>query len=421
MARLRIREPGPRSVLEPDLGQAYRDYLEVRIQFLLERYRTHPDFPGVHTGYNALTGVDFATCDLVSYSWINGRGACVFALFADAFPAYREELLRFARKAIETMEQHMDCHQGCLPFMVNLDGSERVIQQPVRAGRRSDSDLHGCQGFLEYGARAKDARRVATARQMYVDIVRAIRNNDFVTQPTPTPATQRPHCFFTINVANVFVKLLGETSFLEDARTMVENSIDSFYIPEWGAVVERINTTGGPFVDDKGHSVVDPGHTIEFLAFALEFARLADAHGMKSAIQDRLDQLAPQLLRWNLEHGWNARREGIYKNIDARSHAPLNSDMPWWSLPEALVALLLAYERTGADEFLERYRQVNNAYFTHFLNPQTHYGPFQTRSGTTGEPIDVVPACKFQDPEFHAGRNLLACVHILNRLRGEVE
>jgi hypothetical protein len=50
------------------------------------------------------------------------------------------------------------------------------------------------------------------------------------------------------------------------------------------------------------------------------------------------------------------------------------------------------------------------------MNPLTDYGPFQNISGSTGEPVDIVPACKFQDPEFHSGRNLLTVVGVAKRV-----
>jgi hypothetical protein len=56
-----------------------------------------------------------------------------------------------------------------------------------------------------------------------------------------------------------------------------------------------------------------------------------------------------------------------------------------------------------------------NAYFLTYMNPLTQYGPFQNISGRTGVPVAIVPACKFQDPEFHSGKNLLSIVEVARR------
>ena len=193
--------------------------------------------------------------------------------------------------------------------------------------------------------------------------------------------------------------------------------LEKYYRPETGAFVEYVTPDGKPFADRDGMETVDPGHAIEFCCFALEFSRLAEMHNRHGALRARVNEVAPRTIRWMVDNGWNAAHPGIYKTIDSRSHRPLNDTMPWWILPETLLALTLAYERTHDPSFLRSFKKAHDTYFTRYMNPVTDWGPFQNIDGKTGTPIDIVPACKFQDPEFHSGRNLLTVGDVLQRIQ----
>lgn len=416
LSRILIREPISRHVLRADLPWAYRAYLEVRIRFLLDRFRRFPDFSGVHTGYSALTGEEFPPEDLVSYSWINGRGAYVFARFAEAFPDYRDELLRFAHDVIEVMEPHVELNGGRFPFTVNPSETEKAVDRPFPTGFRSDSDQHACAGFLEYGVRANDSKRLDTAKRMLEECLEAVRENRFLSEPRSLPRDRIPHNPWPLDLANEFTKTLQDPAYLDIGEEMAQRLLDYHYFPEMNAFVEYVTPQGDAVTEEDGSCVVCPGHVAEFTAFALEFSRLAEEWGRKSKLQERINEVCPKLLLWNVDNGWNEKHGGMYLRIDAKTCRPLDDNMPWWCLPESMLALLLAYERTGSTVFLERYARLNNAYFTRWLNPRTSYGPFQMRDGKTGQPIDVMPACKFQDPEFHSGRSLLACIETMERI-----
>jgi mannose/cellobiose epimerase-like protein (N-acyl-D-glucosamine 2-epimerase family) len=404
--------------IDGDLMREYRDYLTVRIEFLLDRYRRFPKFPGVQTGYNSITGQEFPPEDLYPYSWINGRGACVFARFADAFPQYREDLHAFAQHTIEALEAHWRINDRHFPFMANLDGTERKVGAGCPPGFKSYSDLYAAMGFLEYGVRRRDAGRLDMARQIFEETVHALEQNRFVTEPDPTPPDRLLENPWSValDVANEFAKQLGDRRYLAHGAQAVAYLLDHYFLADRGYYIEYITPDGRPFVDEEGRDIVDPGHAIEFCAFAIEFARLAEQGGQYADLCRRITAVAPALLRWNVEHGWNRRHPGIYKTIDAKRGRPVNNTMPWWILPETLLSLLLAYERTRDAGFLQSYQDAHNAYFSTYMNPRTSYGPFQNISGQTGEPVDIVPACKFQDPEFHSGKNLLTVTEVAERL-----
>ena len=416
MRTLPVR-PMAEAAFGPATAQQYLEYLEMRVEFLLDRFRRFPDFPGVQTGYSSITGEEFGAGDLFPYSWINGRGACVFARFADQFPEHKDELNAFARHAIEALEMHQRINGGHFPFQAKLDGTEREVGVSCPPGFKSYSDLYAAAGFLEYGVRRGDAGRKEMGQRIFQDTYAAIGENRFVTEPDPTPPDRLLENPWSValDLANECTKQI-DTAYLTHGAALVTHLLDRFYLPERGYYVEYVTPDGRVFEDEAGRRIVDPGHSIEFCCFALEFARLAGGHADFSGLVRRIDEVIPALLKWNVRHGWNERFPGIYKTIDAETGRPVNDTMPWWILPETLLALMLCYERTHDPENLEMFKDAHNAYFSRYMNPLTRYGPFQNISGSTGEPVDIVPACKFQDPEFHSGRNLLTVVGVAKRV-----
>jgi N-acylglucosamine 2-epimerase len=403
--------------LDDNLIKSYMDYLNIRIEFLLNRFRKYPDFPGVQTGYNSITGEEFPKEDIHPYSWINGRGACVFSRFADYFPKYHDELMRFAIHTINAMEKHWETNDHHFPFIANPDGTKMDVGYVCPKDYKSYSDLYACAGFLEYGVRANDPKRTQMAQRVFDETIKALNVNHFVTEPDPTPEDrilENPWSV-AVDLANELVKQLNDNKYLDEAAKLIIFLLDNYYISDIGAYVEYITQTGEPFLDN-GRYLVDPGHAIEFCSFSLEFSRLAEKAKKYPELCNRINDLCPTLILWNIDKGWNKNYPGIYKTFDARTGEPVNATMPWWILPETLLAVSLAYEITGDEKFIEYFKKIHNTYFDVYMNPKINFGPFQNIDGKTGKPINIVPACKFQDPEFHSGKNILTVTDVIKRL-----
>ena len=244
--------------------------------------------------------------------------------------------------------------------------------------------MYAGAGFVEYGARRKDSDRAHTGRRIFEETYTALGQNHFVTEPDPTPPDrilENPSSV-ALDLANECVKQI-DAGYLRHGAALVTHLLGRYYLPEKGYFVEYVTLDGHVFEDEEGRRIVDPGHLIEFCCFTLEFARLVKGHPEFAEVMRRIDQVIPNLLKWNVRTGWNAQHPGIYETIDAESGRPVNDTMPWWILPETMLALILSYEHTGYLECLEMYRDT---------------------------------ACKFQDPEFHSGKNLLSVVEVAKRI-----
>ena len=400
-----------------DFIQDYLDYLEMRINFLLNRFHCFPNFPGVQTGYDSITGEEFAKEDIYSYSWINGRGICVFSRFSEYFPDYRDKLLDYAAHTIKAMEEQFVINNNHLPFMAYLDGKEKYSGCECPKGYKSYSDIYACAGFTEYGFRTKENKYIKMAKRMFDEIIGVLDSNMFITEPQSTPddrILENPWAC-ALDLSNELLKDFGDKKYLDISAKLIKYLLDRYYLKDLKVYIEYITPSGKPFLSEKGELMVDPGHSIEFCSFCLEFARIAKDYNGYEIICKRIDEIIPNLLIWNIKNGWNKNYSGIYKTINAKNGLPINNTMSWWILPETMVAAMLAFERTRDYKFLDYFKDTHNTYFSIYLNSKTDFGPFQNIDGSTGQPVDIVPACKFQDPEFHSGKNILTVTDIIKR------
>ena len=90
----------------------------------------------------------------------------------------------------------------------------------------------------------------------------------------------------------------------------------------------------------------------------------------------------------------------------------------WWPHTEALYALLLAYEQSGAEWALEWFAQVHDYAFGHY--PVPIYGEWTQKLDRQGKKFTQTVALPVKDP-FHLPRSLIYCTAVLERLAGEAQ
>ena len=85
---------------------------------------------------------------------------------------------------------------------------------------------------------------------------------------------------------------------------------------------------------------------------------------------------------------------------------------PWWSLPEAIRAAALGYERTGSLEMRRVWSEAHEAFFGEFWRAEP---PIAYQTLTAKGPVDQVPATPDLDPGYHTGLSLLAAIEVADR------
>jgi hypothetical protein len=79
----------------------------------------------------------------------------------------------------------------------------------------------------------------------------------------------------------------------------------------------------------------------------------------------------------------------------------------------AVRAAAVVNDKTLRGKLLDIARVSSNDYFTHYLNPDNGLFPFQTRSGKTGEVINVAPAIPEGDPLYHTNLSVMDMVAVI--------
>jgi hypothetical protein len=185
--------------------------------------------------------------------------------------------------------------------------------------------------------------------------------------------------------------------------------------------VEAVDSAGAPWKD--GNRILsDTGHALEFVGLAARFLLVLDRQPEKTPAQEdllaRCREELPAIFCQNFASGFNPEVGGICKAFDLVGRRPINTDMPWWSLPESLRAaaelLVLCPAAPQRDALLDAAARCTNGFFGRFVNPRVHNMAYQTVDAA-GRPVDVIPATPDLDPGYHTGLSIIDYLDCLDR------
>jgi len=403
-------------------------------RLLLARHRRRPDWPFVETKFNPNTGRDLpAESYHVVFAWFLGRGSealddhlrgldRIESLMPEERDAVRRLFTAWIANMTQAMSQIADKHLGRIPFRVNRD-----LQAIDAAGRptQPDStrvgagDIFGIKGLLSSADPAMH-QRAFVLLQRAAELIR--RDRDEVEQTAPPPGRGHGMRMLMQGVGSCFARKALDPAMglaaLDLAAVFLEEVLTDHYDPHTAIFSEYVDRTSGARAP-----LLDPGHANELAGLGLgmiehlERSPLAERH---AALIVRARRDLPLLLLKSTALGYNARHPGMYKTVNNRTGEPVNSDMPWWNLPETMRAAVRAYAVADSESIriqcLEAFRLCHNAYFSHYPNRDNLLFPFQTLDGKTGKILDVVPAVPEGDPLYHANGAFLDMLEVIERL-----
>ena len=284
------------------------------------------------------------------------------------------------------------------------------------------SVLQGCQSiyvdaFAIYGL---TELAKATRREEPLDLARKTADNalrrltkphDTIPHfPYPIPSGARVHglpMIFGLILWELGL-LSGESRYEDAALVMSDDIFDNFVRPDRNLLLERIAADNSEYPPPMG-TVVVPGHVIEDMWFQIHIARET---GNKARIQE-----ACRLIKRHVKLGWDEVHGGLLLAVDADGAKEVgwnhHDTKIWWPHTEAIYALLLAYEQTRDQEFLDWYNRVHQYSFGHF--PVTEHGEWTQKLDRKGNQIEDVVGLPVKDP-FHLPRALIYCLEVLDRL-----
>lgn len=422
---------------------------------ILARYDRNPAYHFIDTKLDLLTGKDFGPEDAwykqpdIIFPWIQGRGLEAMAghlewvrrtkiLTRSEKERRIGKIRRILTEVSTRMEKLRRKNHGRMYFLMTIEGDFLAIGPdggPVRRDRIDDganfSDLFYAKGLFAAGAALGDDKLRRRGENYLKRVVRDILAEKFVTdqqvfdpknpvQAVPGKLLQGPK-MIALDGTAIGMKH-GDPVYWERRARALLKRIFSRYIA-LGEVAkplakydfwESVDPTGKPW-DDRGKLLADPGHELEFIGLSLKnLLHFTSPAGLRDAAKFR--KIYGAMLEHYFGIGFAPGPGGIVKSYDLRSRQVVNSDMPWWSLPETIRAAALTSEFTGETARTgEIMRRCAAAFLNGYVRPELNSMAVQTRNAR-GEVVPVIPATPDADPGYHTNLSIIDALPALHRL-----
>ncbi len=427
------------------------------ISHVLTRFNRDPAYGFIDTKFSLITGEDFSINDPIRgkntiFGWIQGRGLESLATHAlwlqsdpvVANPALARQLLTATRTLVQNLETLRKNADGHLTFMMSPagqpigiadDGQAKPIHLQIQ--HNTLSDLFHVKALAAASVALNDPGLAALAHQrgqsIYADIL--AKKLYFDQQPfdPKNPVRQIPGrhilgpLMIGIYACSWLARATSNPAWNQNALTL----IDKILVEHCHTGPQTLTRKPGDFwefVDDNaqprpenGVILSDPGHGIEVAGLALRHI-IQSAGGPQSAHRNlsQSDQtrvlLLTQAFHQNFANGRAPSGNGLYKLINLDTRQPYNTQLPWWSLPEAMRAAaacaLLAPALPEKQCALADLNHAFTAFTTNFIRPDLHNMAYQALD-ENAKPLNIVPATPDADPGYHTGLSLIDTIQYL--------
>ncbi len=441
-----------------DLQNAAEDYEAIAVEVMraiVGRYQRTPDYPFIDTKLDLITGQDFAAADPIRgkeaiYGWIQGRGLEALAGHARFFERRKAgadlvPIMRIMLGEILAQLQKMRRHNnGHLSFFMHPDGRPFRLDSAGRptyftldaAASFGFSDLFAAKGMFAAADYLGD-QHARTEALAYIDSVeqaiwqQCFQSDQISLDPKnhPEPKTgYYPHGHYMIQLGTAaMLAEAGMAAAVESGLRLLEHELSTYVnlgnritnLKE-GDFWEGVDANGMPYREPNGVLHSDPGHALEFVGLALKFLAACEKNNLATAAQTQrlraTEKHMPIILEQNFDNGYIAEARGISKAFDLTARRHLNTDMPWWNLPETIRAAALCLARAEGHEALclRILRDCHNA-FREFVRPDLYLMAYQTRA-INGHPVTAIPATADADPGYHTGLSLIDAIQTIESL-----
>ncbi len=435
-----------------ELAPDYEAMLLSIMTVLADRYEKTTDYPFIDTKLDLLTGKDFSTDDLVRgrptiYGWIQGRGLealaghCSWMRRRGLNKDLLQRLETILKEVLQSIRDIRQRNQGHLSFFMTPKGEafslddtgNRVIFTMEKDSPYGTTDLFSAKGIYKAACYLGDETLVKEAVFYLGNIDSAIWSGKFVNDqkqldpknPVEPRPGHFPHGSFMLQIGTAaLLAENGDRNAVEMGLKHIRHELTHYInlknkIPELQEydMWEAIDCDNQPY-RNNGKIISDPGHATELVGLILKFLQTLEKKDLLEAKQQKechkLKGIILKVFFQNFKNGYRAGPGGICKSYDLVSGHPINTDMPWWNLPETLrVAVLghnVAENVNDRQHCLSIFSKCHNAFTRHYVLPNRFLMAVQTRNAK-GHAIAVIPATPDADPGYHTG---LSIIDVLN-------
>ena len=346
---------------------------------------------------------------------------------------------------LDNLRRVRDRNDGHVCFFMKPDGAPFTLDsqgRPVPFARGTIhpygfSDLFSSKGMFAAADYLADAGARAEALEYVKAVEASMWDRTFTTDQIALDPINRveykagahAHGYLMIQIgAATLLVESGVEGAVERGLRIVEHELGTYVNLDGriaslqeGDLWENVDDEGRPYLEEDGTIFADPGHALEFVGLAARFIVTASGAGNSPDQAARLEtarQRLPTVLERNFDNGYFPGAGGLSKGFDLVSRTHVNTDMPWWNLPETIRAA--AYCLQHADDAAEKrmclrvFRDAHNA-LRHYTRPDMHLMAYQTRDAA-GRPVDLIPATADADPGYHTGLCLIDTIGVIDSL-----
>lgn len=440
-----------------EINEYYRKMILSVLEAILRRSAQPQSGGFINTKLSLFTGRDFHADDSVRglstvYSWIQGRGLESLAMHyiwllgkdgveLETAARLAACCLRQLEMTFDAMENMRQANCGRLLFMHNAKTLKPMrIEMDGRAvdadfapdGTATMSELFYVKGMAAAAGVLNDAARLNAACEWYDRIHAEIVAGRFVNDQLPLdpknvaakPVLGRlshgPR-MIALGAACRFLDITGEEKYLKYGLEYLDYILANHVNTgrqgcpgEQYDMWEFTDENRNPYYDAEKRLFSDSGHATEFTGLAGKLLLTAKAKGLSNSIP-RLEayrSLLPAILKKNFYNGFLSKGFGVCKAFDLISRKPINTDMPWWPLPETMRSACFArvYGRPEVHADCEGiFSKCSDAFRKYFVRDDLNMMAYQTLSAD-GKPVDVIPATPDADPGYHTNLSIIDCL-----------
>jgi hypothetical protein len=435
----------------------YHDYHEKNLSYFLQiRHRWHQEnpgrfFPGLCANVSPISGEFRPVAEQKIWGWGDARGLGAWSAFLldGRVPdkgvtldlGGREEQVVNLRQAISNycdiiyagMMDRYDKNDQRIPFTADLE-TGLADGHPGNRSTGGFSNTFAINAFIQYGMLRKRRDALDLGLQLLDEAQAAISSG--------VPGTQTENHGPRMILLGVVGEVLKSISVLDKqgitehsglteslvARSLplIEHILDHHYDGDRPAFWETSDRDGHPYVDERGQTSVDPGHSAECAGFLAELVPfLPEQWGSERWCKAKVRQAALNILLFAAGIGFSDRGV-MFKYVDLHTGRPLpdvqagveTPTAPWWNVRELCAAALRLYTLTRDRRILPVYQKGQNASYLVYPNKNIGGQMIQMVDPFTLEPLDVAPATGNLDP-MHDPRARMREIENLEILIGE--
>ncbi len=389
--------------------KALKEYREQYSEFLTNNIIPYWEKYGCDREYGGFLNCMEDNGTLLSedkYMWSQGRGlwtiAHIMKLY-DSNCAWREFTDLTCRFLIENaVDENGDFSNRISRTGGKLDGPISIY-----------SDMFTAMGLIEYYEATGDKNMLELARKTAHRVAKRIQDPGF-TDVAPFKLKPGYHLqgvlFLSLNMLTPLLTLIEDPALENEADRCVRHILDNHRDKQRKLNIEMLDPDWKEVDFAQGRDFV-PGHGVECAwILMLEAKRRRDDGLMADALE---------ILRWHIEGGWDEECGGLFWWLNIDGEEPFEANWQcklWWPHAESLLALMLAYEFTKDDYYLDWFAKMHDYSFATFSDAEN--GEWKQRLDRHGNRITKTLVLPVKDP-FHLPRAVMWILESLERQLGK--